>query len=246
MSYKDALETKECFKINPKEVIIKQDWNPRVDFTGEKDLIQSIIENGVIMPVTVKRNKQGKFELIDGERRLRAALKAMKEIGEEMKIPAFIEGSSFSNTNALCRALVTNDGKPLLHYEEAEAFVRLMNWGNTPAEIAKKIGRSSAYVLRRINFINATPETRKAVKSASVSFGKALTAIEESEGDESAQNKLVDSQKYHQYSKKSDTKESEPIIPKVEKVIKMLETGDDNIAKMAAILRDVLTKLKTV
>ena len=68
---------KEFFMVDPKVIVVKDGWNPRTDFSGEPELRDSIIANGMLVPMRVKK-VDNTLELIDVERRLRAALLAIE------------------------------------------------------------------------------------------------------------------------------------------------------------------------
>jgi len=77
----------EIFMVDPRIINVVDDWNHRVDFSGEEDLILSIIENGVRVPLLVKKTKEGTLDLVDGERRLKAVLKAIDHGNDIKAVP---------------------------------------------------------------------------------------------------------------------------------------------------------------
>ena len=237
------LETKTLYKVDPTTIKVLDGWNPRVDFGDIDSLKDSIIENGVLLPLTLKRTSKGNLNLIDGERRLRAVLAAIKEVGENIKVPAFIEDRNLTTTNALCRALISNDGKPLKPYEEAEAIGRLVKWGNTVEQIAKKLGKHRSYVSRRLEFLDAGVEVQNARNSGMLSQGDCLDIIKESEGDEEVQKKLVKEKKYT--SKKS--RKVEGITEKLNIMLEFLEPQDELISNpLRHIIEEIIKELNGV
>ena len=81
---------KEFFTVDPKVIVVKNGWNPRTDFSGEEELRDSIIQNGVLIPLRVKK-VDNVLELIDGERRLRATHLAIKEGHNIESVPVILE-----------------------------------------------------------------------------------------------------------------------------------------------------------
>lgn len=186
------VETRKFYGIDPREIIVEAGWNPRTDFSGEEELIQSIIENGVKRPVILKRNAEDRYVLVDGERRLRATLKAIA-MGHDIKsIPAILESPKISQTESLFDAIIANDGKPFDPLEEGEAFRRLVAWGNKVSDIAKRLGKSVTHVQGRIDLSNASPVLKDAVKEKRVNVSLATQIQKKSKGDESIQRDLTE------------------------------------------------------
>lgn len=176
-----VLKRRDIFEIDPRKIEVQGGWNPRTDFSGEDELKLSIIENGVLEPLTVKAVGE-RVILVDGERRLRATLLAIMDGHEIVSVPAMLARRGISDIEAMFTALIKNDGKPLSPVEEADAFRRLAAWGVTQADIAKRIGRSQPYVSGRLVLVDAAPEVRKAVTEKKVKIKAAKQIIKKSGG----------------------------------------------------------------
>jgi ParB family chromosome partitioning protein len=175
---------KDYYHVDPLRIIVKDGWNPRTDFSGEEDLMASIIENGVQVPLRVRRGLDDtEIVLIDGERRLRAVLRALDEGNEIKSVPCIFERTGISDTEALLMSLITNQGKPLDATEEAGAFRRFVNWGMTVQDIAKRIGKSAEFVRQRLTLVDAAPAVKTAVKNGEISIAQGVSIVKESHGD---------------------------------------------------------------
>ncbi|MFW6272312.1 MAG: ParB/RepB/Spo0J family partition protein, partial [bacterium] len=165
-------------------------WNPRVSFGDEKDeeLKNSIIENGILIPLRVKKNGSEKFELIDGERRLRAVRKAIEEGNEIESVPCIFEKKNLNQIDGMITALLANEGKPLAPSEEAEAYQRLRNWGLSVEKIAKKVGKSVPAIYNKLKLVDASPEVKEAVNNKNITQTKAHEIIQSSNGNIEEQN----------------------------------------------------------
>ena len=164
------------------EVIVKVKINtvtasrfqPRKDFTTETlaDLIKSIKEKGILQPLLVRQTGKDKYELIAGERRLRAA----KEAGLH-SLPVIIK--DFSDTETLEVALIENLQRENLNpLEEALAFQRLAEeFNRTQEEIAKVIGKSRSYITNTMRLLNLPDEVKDMVKAGKLTAGHARTLI---------------------------------------------------------------------
>ena len=92
------------YHVDPEKIIVRDGWNPRQDFEGHADLMASIIENGVQVPLRVRRGQDDAIVLIDGERRLRAVL-AAREAGHDIQaVPAIFERNGMSDVEAMVLA----------------------------------------------------------------------------------------------------------------------------------------------
>ena len=154
-------------------------FQPRQDFDQEKmeELKESIKKHGIIQPIVVRKIANG-YEIVAGERRLRAA----KEIGAK-KIPAIIK--SFSNEKSLEISLVENIQREDLNpIDQANAFKRLTEeFKLTQQELAEVTGKSRALISNTIRLLKLNPEIQRHISEGRVSFGhaKLLLGIEDEE-----------------------------------------------------------------
>lgn len=154
-------------------------FQPRQDFDQEKmeELKESIKKHGIIQPIVVRKIATG-YELVAGERRLRAA----KEIGTK-KIPAIIK--SFSNEKSLEISLVENIQREDLNpIDQANAFKRLVDeFKLTQQELAEVTGKSRALISNTIRLLKLNPEIQRHISEGRISFGhaKLLLGIEDEE-----------------------------------------------------------------
>ena len=163
----------DVYSVDPRVIYVKEGWNPRTDFAGEEELRDSIIQNGVKIPLRVREDDEGDIVLIDGERRLRATMRAIDEGFDIKSVPCIFEKSDINEVDALVLAIIANDGKPFDPLEEAEAYQRFVNWGFTVDEIAKKIGRSNVSIYEKLALMSASPEVKEALKSKEITVREA-------------------------------------------------------------------------
>lgn len=129
------------------------------DEAGLKDLASSIRRHGILQPLTVRRRGKG-WELVAGERRLRAARLAGLET-----VPC-IEAEVDARESALL-ALVENMQRQDLHYfEEAAAIAAyLKEAGATQEEAAAQLGRSPSAVANKLRLLRLSPDCREILVS---------------------------------------------------------------------------------
>ncbi len=160
-------------------------FQPRQDFDLQKleELKLSIRENGIIQPITVRR-KDNHYELIAGERRLRA----VTELGYE-KIPAYIIDVQ-TKEEMLELALIENVQRDHLNpIEQAQAYQRLIDECNlTQDEVAKKIGKDRSTITNFIRLLKLPAKIQESVQKEEISMGhaRALLAVD----DQQAQFKI--------------------------------------------------------
>jgi len=172
----------DLFKVDPRLIEIDKNWNPRTDYGNMDELTASIIANGVVVPITVRR-VMDKMILVDGERRLKATLAAIKAGNDIKSIPARVARNGVSDTEAMFTAIASNDGKPLLPSEEAAAYQKLKNWGVTVVDIAKRVGRTEVHIYNRLKLVDAAPEVKVALDKKEIGVTEARNIVMESAGD---------------------------------------------------------------
>ena len=139
--------------------IVPNPAQPRRTFDEQElfTLGESIRENGLIQPISVRKIKNG-FELIAGERRLRAC----KLIGRQ-KIEAIVYdiGDEDSATWALIENIQRSDLGP---FEEAEALFKLISFWNVPREeAAKRLGLASSTLSNKLRILKLGEKVRKII-----------------------------------------------------------------------------------
>ncbi len=133
-------------------------YQPRKQFNkiSLEELCESVRQYGVIQPINVRRLSTNMFELVAGERRLRAATMAGLK-----KIPCIIVNINDNDSAVL--ALIENLQREDLSYmEEAEGYNNLINeHGFTQEELAKKIGKSQSTIANKIRLLKLPPLVKK-------------------------------------------------------------------------------------
>jgi len=159
----------------PLAQIIPNRNQPRQEFNLEKmeELTASIKENGILQPLTVRELEGGNFELIAGERRLRAA----KDAGLET-VPVYIL-SVDADVEMMEYALVENiqrvDLKPL---EKAEGYAILSGkYDLSQDDIAKRVGKSRPAITNALRLLKLPPEIKSSLNSGKISTGHALAIL---------------------------------------------------------------------
>lgn len=152
-------------------------FQPRQNYDDIKldELVQSIKEQGMLQPIVVRKVGDA-FEVIAGERRLRAA----RKMGLS-SVPVMIKEAT--DKEALVLALVENVQREELNpIEKAESYRRLVDeFGFTQEDVAKSVGKDRATIANLLRLLKLPKEILKAVFDGKISEGhaRALLAVEE-------------------------------------------------------------------
>ncbi len=164
---------------------------PRKEFNEERlrELAQSIEEHGLIQPITVRYIGEKRFELISGERRLRAS----KLAGID-KLPAYIR--EVSDDDVISYALIENIQREDLNpIEVAMGYQRLIEEADfTQTEVAEQVGKNRSTVANMLRLLNLPPFIQAALRDESLTMGhaRALLAVEDPEDQKAIFKKIIE------------------------------------------------------
>ena len=153
-------------------------FQPRsmISEAGLEELKASIKRSGVIEPVIVRTMAQGTYELVAGERRLRAS----QALGIQ-EVPAIIK--TLSDKEALEFSLIENVQRENLNpLEEAKGYTRLLDeFGYTQEDVAAAVGKDRATVANFLRLLSLPEEIQRGLRDAAITMGhaKALLGVED-------------------------------------------------------------------
>jgi ParB family chromosome partitioning protein len=220
--------------------IIQNPTQPRKKFEEDKirELANSIMEKGIIQPIIV-REKEGKYEIVAGERRYRAAIEAKMK-----KIPAIVK--NVDDEESLELAIIENVQRENLNpIEEGEAYKLLIEkYSYTQEELAKRLGKNRSTITNKIRALKLPDDVKKMMADGKLSSGHAVAVMAiEGEAEQISFAKMLEegnvtvreAEKISKEIKEKSNKKSKKIIDK-----KKIE-----IVEMENRLRDFLgTKVK--
>ena len=164
--------SKEYFQCNI-ELIRPNRYQPRLRFPEDEmeELSRSIKEQGIIQPLLVRKDHNG-YELVSGERRLRAAKKAGLS-----QVPVLVK--SVTDTELLVMSIVENvqrqDLNPL---EEAEAYYQLINeFDFTQEQAAERIGKSRSAIANFLRLRQLPKPIKAGITDGTLSMGHARALL---------------------------------------------------------------------
>jgi ParB family transcriptional regulator, chromosome partitioning protein len=172
------------FKEIALSAIVPNPRQPREIFDEErlKELSESIKEVGLLQPIVVRSIGGGDYELIMGERRLRASKLAGLE-----HVPAIVRNTP--DDDLLRDALIENLQREQLNaLEEAAAYQQLLDdFQATHEQLAQKVGRSRSHITNTLRLLNLPPDVQLKVAAGTVSAGHARALLGLSGAEEQIQ-----------------------------------------------------------
>lgn len=138
--------------------ILSNPAQPRIVFEEDEleNLAESIKNNGILQPLTVRLNPENKYELISGERRLKAA-----RIAGQKEVPCIIVKTDARQSAVF--ALIENiQRRDLNYFEEAIAINNLIEkWGITQEEAAARLGKAQSTIANKMRLLKFTKQQRE-------------------------------------------------------------------------------------
>ena len=174
----------------PVDQIVPNPRQPRTTFDDDElaDLAASIAETGVLQPVIVRESGAGQWEIIMGERRLRASRLAGRET-----IPAIVR--QVPDDQLLKEAIIENVQRSALNpLEEALALQALLDdWGVSQEDVGKAIGKSRISVSHSIALLRLPDDVQRRVASGVLSKGhaKVLMGIDDRDAVKALADRVV-------------------------------------------------------
>lgn len=192
-------ESNEAQKVSEKEEvrqisvaeIVPNRFQPRIVFDDERitELAQTIKTHGVIQPIIV-RERNGKFEIIAGERRWRAVTK----LGWQ-SIPAIIK--EFNDSQTASVALIENlQREGLTAIEEAMAYSKLLELhGLTQESLAQRLGKGQSTVANKLRLLQLPQKVQEAIMHRTISerHARALLALKIKASQEKVLKEIIES-----------------------------------------------------
>ncbi len=211
----------------PVASIVPNPNQPRKSFDDEsiRELAQSIEQVGLIQPLMVRTSSQG-YELIAGERRLRA----VKSLGRETV--SCIVCTDVNVENSAIAAVIENlQREDLNFFEEAECYRALIDGLDlTQEQLAEKLGKSQSFIANKLRVLKLNDEEREAITSNSLTERHARAILKLDDPDErleiisqiavdslsvKATEELIENRLNDRFDSKKDGAKPRPVIKRV-------------------------------
>lgn len=212
-------------------------YQPRKQFSKAslEELCESIKQYGVIQPINVRKITSNHYELVAGERRLRAA--TMAGLTE---IPAIIV--NVTDNDSAVMALIENlQREDLTYMEEAEGYNNLINeHGFTQEELAHKIGKSQSTIANKIRLLKLPPMVKKMLQDNNLTerHARALLKLH----DEQLQLKVLK----HVCEKGMNVKKTEELVERAIERFTRQEKEKTSEKKFTRAIKDIRIFINTI
>lgn len=196
-------------------------------------LSRSISENGVLQPITVRRISATEYELIAGERRLRASVLAGLK-----KIPCIVIKCS-DKESAVFALLENLQRSDLGFFEEARGISKLIRrFGITQEEAARKLGKSQSTIANKLRLLKLTYEEQEWILNAGLTerHARALLRIDDKDVRREALSKII--------SDKLNTQQSDSLVSIMLKTLEQPVIRQKGISKV--VIKDVRIFVNTI
>ena len=217
--------------------IIPNPFQPRKIFNHDslQELAASIQEYGVIQPLIVRSVANG-FELVAGERRLRAS-----KLAGLQQVPVIVK--TFTDKEVAELAMIENLQREDLHFlEEAEGFQQLItSFSFTQEELAKRMGKKQSTIANKLRLLKLVPEVRAVVASEKLTerHARSLLKID----DPRLQMEVLELIR----EKGLNVRETEELIEEfLEDIAKQIEEKNKPKRNIVKVIRDVRIFINTI
>lgn len=217
--------------------ILPNPFQPRQDFSADEmiELTASIKEYGIIEPLIVRINNQDKFELIAGERRLRAA-----QMAGLTEVPVILKDYDDKKTAQI--ALIENLQRSNLNaIEEAHAYKSLTEkFSMTQDEVARKVGKSRSHIANFMRLLKLTKPIQELISIGKLNMGQAkpLLSIEDEKLQQKVANLVIE--------KELSARKTEELVKKILKNDTSVLDEKPEQEDTKIYLRDVAEQLKQI
>jgi len=173
--------------------IIANPYQPRTIFDKDalNELSQSIRENGIIQQMVVRQSLTGKYEIVAGERRFKAACLAGFQ-----KVPCIVQ--NYSDEKSAEIALIENvQRENLTAIEEAEAYRALIDLtGLTQAQLASRVGKTQSTIANKLRLLKLPDDVKKAIRNHQLTerHARAMLGMDTQEDMQSVAQDVIERQ----------------------------------------------------
>lgn len=222
----------------PAEEIVSNPAQPRriFELNDLECLAESIRQNGILQPLTVRINFDNQYELISGERRLKAA-----KLAKLKMVPCIILDTN-SKQSAVFALIENIQRRDLNYFEEALAIRNLIvEWGITQEEASKRLGKAQSTIANKLRLLKFTEQQQKKILQYELTerHARALLKLPDSQAVDkvihciaSKQLNVKQTEEYVETFLKQEVKATPKFIPVIKDVRVFFNTMDKAVKLM--------------
>lgn len=148
----------DIYRVDPRSIVVRDNFNSRVDFGDIAELANQIAKDGVLNPLHVQRIKDNegneKFYLVDGERRYRAIQYNIEHGIDIPNVPVLLVNKDIPQQDLIRIQIQCNEGKNFTEYEYGVAYKKLVDLGMTTSQISEFVGKPQWHVSSCLAHLN--------------------------------------------------------------------------------------------
>lgn len=194
-----------------------------------QSLAESICENGILQPLTVRKDNQGEYELISGERRLKAA-----KLAKLPEVPCIMMQTD-PKQSAIFALIENIQRKDLNYFEEAVAIEKLIKkWDVTQEEASKRLGKAQSTIANKLRLLKLNEKQQQLLIENCLTerHARALLKLPDSQAVDKAVHYIV--------SKKLNVRQTESYIEA------FLKEEVKPVRRIIPVIKDVRVFLNTI
>ena len=176
------INKKDYLYVSPELVVVDEKENPRQDYGNIEELMLSLYENGMRTPLKVYE-KNGKYVLKNGFRRMRAVNLALERGKKIERVPVLLEERKLNEEERTLEHIINNDGKPLTMLEQSEVIRRLLNYGWQVTDVVKRTGKARGYIENLILLTKAPMKVQHYIREGKISAHAVIQIMQALKGN---------------------------------------------------------------
>lgn len=186
----------DFYKIDPRNIVVSEGFNSRVDFGDIEELAESIkASNGPIKAISVipfkDENGEEKYRLVDGERRYRATMLLISQGYDIPRVKAEFVPKNATEEELLLNQIRSNEGKPFNEYELGLAYNKFSEMGLSHKEIAEKLGVARWKVDCFLAHLNRDERVQELMKQGKITGVDVRRIYQASKNDDAAVKEIL-------------------------------------------------------
>lgn len=190
----------DIYKIDPRNIVVKDGFNSRTDFGDIQELADSIkASNGPIKAISVvpfkDENGEEKYRLVDGERRYRAVMLLIEQGFDIPRIKAEFVPKNTTDIDLLVNQLQSNEGKAFNEYELGQAYKKFEDMGLSHKEISEKLGVARWKVDCFLKHLTRDERVQSLLKDGKISGVQVRHIYQQFKDDEKAVKEILKMEK---------------------------------------------------
>lgn len=234
----------DIYRIDPRSIVVRDNFNSRVDFGDVEELAKQIAKDGILNPLHVQKIKdeQGneKYYLVDGERRYRAIQYNMEHGIDVPNVPVLLVSKDTAQQDLIRIQIQCNEGKNFTEYEYGVAYKKLSDLGMNNAQISEFVGKPQWHIACCLAHLNRDERVQELLNAGKITGVDVRHVYQANANDEDSVSDILN------LEKKRQEKEAEAIAEQERLKQRIKELEENNSSENEKELNTIKSKQKEV